>query len=63
MRKLLEIKEINYLSEMMNFQGVIYNDIEVHNKIACARYFGKPIDGHAPGLTGENLKKYVKAGI
>lgn len=63
MRKLLEIKEINYLSEMMNFQGVIYNDIEVHNKIAYARYFGKPIDGHAPGLTGENLKKYVKAGI
>jgi len=62
-RKLLEMKEINYLSEMMNFQGVIYNDIEVHKKIACARYFGKPVDGHAPGLTGENLRKYVKAGI
>jgi adenine deaminase len=62
-RKLLEMKEINYLSEMMNFQGVIYDDIEVHNKIDCARGLGKPVDGHAPGLTGEKLRKYVKAGI
>ncbi len=62
-QKLLKRKEIKYLSEMMNFPGVINNDLEVIKKIECAKELGKPIDGHAPGLSGESLKKYVSAGI
>jgi len=60
---LLELKEIRYLAEMMNFPGVIYDDKEVHRKMDIAKKLGKPIDGHAPGLTGEMLRKYVAAGI
>ena len=52
-----------YLSEMMNFPGVIHGDPEVLKKIAIAKQYGKRIDGHAPGLSGEDLKKYVSAGI
>ena len=62
-RKLLKKKEIKYLSEMMNFPGVISNDKEVLKKLDCAKELGKPIDGHAPGLTGDLLKKYIEAGI
>jgi adenine deaminase len=61
--KLLQRNDIKYLSEMMNFPGVIYGNREVIEKINCAKKFNKPIDGHAPGLTGEKLKKYVEAGI
>jgi adenine deaminase len=61
--KLLSRKEIKYLSEMMNFPGVIYNDKEVWKKINIAKKKNKPIDGHAPGLSGEMLQKYVSAGI
>lgn len=60
---LLELPEIKYLSEMMNYPGVIYNDQEVHKKLDIARRLRKPVDGHAPGLSGELLKKYVAAGI
>jgi len=60
---LLGMPEIKFLAEMMNFPGVIYGDKEVLTKIEIARQYGKPVDGHAPGLTGENLKKYVEAGI
>lgn len=63
MVELLGRKEIKYLAEMMNFPGVINDDIEVQNKLEIARKMRKPIDGHAPGLTGESLKKYIKAGI
>jgi adenine deaminase len=52
-----------YLSEMMNFPGVIHRDSEVMKKIEIAKQYGKRIDGHAPGLRGEDLKKYVSAGI
>ena len=62
-RELLGMPEIKYLSEMMNFPGVIYNDPEVKSKTDIARKNNKPIDGHAPGLTGENLIKYISAGI
>jgi adenine deaminase len=62
-RNLLERKDVKYLSEMMNFPGVIYRDEEVMSKIGCAIELQKPIDGHAPGLSGENLKKYIGAGI
>jgi adenine deaminase len=62
-KELLNNPEIKYLAEMMNFPGVIYNDPEVHKKIKIAKEYDKPIDGHAPGLTGEDLKKYISAGI
>lgn len=54
---------LSFLSEMMNFPGVIYGDKEVHKKIEIAKALQKPIDGHAPGLRGEPLDKYIKAGI
>jgi len=60
---LLQKKEIRYLSEMMNFPGVINNDPDVMAKIALAKRYKKPVDGHAPGLRGEGLEKYIRAGI
>jgi adenine deaminase len=62
-KDLLELDNIKYLAEMMNFPGVIYDDKEVHMKLDIAKKLKKPIDGHAPGLTGDLLKKYVAAGI
>jgi adenine deaminase len=61
--ELLSHKDIYYLSEMMNFPGVLYKDEEVMKKIAAAHKAGKPVDGHAPGLMGEQAKKYIQAGI
>lgn len=55
--------ELKFLSEMMNFPGVIYQDPEVLKKIEIARLLNKNIDGHAPGLMGDDLKKYVSYGI
>lgn len=60
---LLKNTEIKYLSEMMNFPGVLNKDPEVLQKIASARVLGKPVDGHAPGLRGEAAKQYIAAGI
>ncbi|MGB4845891.1 MAG: adenine deaminase [Ferruginibacter sp.] len=60
---LLQKSEISYLSEMMNFPGVLYGDEEVYKKIASAKKYGKPVDGHAPGLRGADAKKYIEAGI
>lgn len=54
---------IKYLAEMMNYPGVIYDDPEVLKKIEWAKHYNKPIDGHAPGLRGEDLTKYISAGI
>ena len=62
-KTLLELKDIYYLSEMMNFPGVLYEDEEVMKKIRAAHKSGKPVDGHAPGLRGEEAKKYIEAGI
>jgi adenine deaminase len=61
--EIMNRSDIKYLSEMMNFPGVILGDREVLKKIRAAKRVGKPVDGHAPGLTGANLRKYVKAGI
>ena len=61
--KLLQRDEIKYLSEMMNFPGVLNNDEEVMKKIAAAHRFLKPVDGHAPGLRGDLAKQYIAAGI
>lgn len=55
--------EIHFLSEVMNFEGVIKRDPEVMEKIEIARRYNKPIDGHAPELRGGELKKYMDAGI
>ena len=60
---LLQKDEIKYLSEMMNFPGVLSGDEEVMTKIAAAKKHKKPVDGHAPGLRGADAKKYIKAGI
>lgn len=60
---LLQKKEIKYLSEMMNFPGVLHQDPEVMKKIAASHKLGKPVDGHAPGLRGDLAKQYIEAGI
>ncbi|MDA3615108.1 adenine deaminase [Polluticaenibacter yanchengensis] len=60
---LLKSDDIKYLSEMMNFPGVLFGDEEVHRKIALAKQYNKPVDGHAPGLRGEDARKYIAAGI
>lgn len=62
-KKLMGKKEIKYLAEMMNFPGVIEGDKTVMEKLKIARELLKTVDGHAPGLRGENLKKYVSAGV
>jgi adenine deaminase len=60
---LLARDDIKYLSEMMNFPGVLHKDPEVMAKINAAHRVGKPIDGHAPGLRGEKARQYINAGI
>ncbi|MET7028668.1 adenine deaminase [Sediminicola luteus] len=62
-KELLASPDIYYLAEMMNYPGVLYNDPEVYKKIAWAKHYNKPVDGHAPGLRGEEAKKYCAAGI
>ena len=47
----------------MNFPGVIEEDPEVMAKLEAAKRIGKPIDGHAPLLSGSELCKYIKSGI
>jgi adenine deaminase len=61
--KLLQMDDIYYLAEMMNFPGVIFNDPEVMAKLKAAKAYNKPIDGHAPGLQGDDLAKYAHGGI
>lgn len=61
--ELLHRDDILYLSEMMNFPGVLNGDEEVMKKIASAKKWNKPVDGHAPGLRGETAKQYIDAGI
>ncbi|MBU8891166.1 MAG: adenine deaminase [Bacteroidales bacterium] len=62
-KELMANNDIYYLAEMMNFPGVIFNDEEVINKIKYAHEAGKPVDGHAPGLSGEGLDKYAAQNI
>ncbi|NBC03842.1 MAG: adenine deaminase [Bacteroidetes bacterium] len=61
--ELLQSDEILYLSEMMNWPGVLNDDPDVLAKIKSALNLGKPVDGHAPGLKGEQAKKYASANI
>jgi adenine deaminase len=60
---MMENPDIKYLAEMMNYPGVLFDDEEVLAKIQHAKNNNKPIDGHAPGLRGEDATKYIAAGI
>ena len=61
--EMMQNPAIKYLAEMMNYPGVLFEDEEVISKIEMAKKYGKPIDGHAPGLMGEDAEKYISAGI
>lgn len=61
--ELLARDDIRYMSEMMNFPGVIHRDEFVMKKLDIAKKYKKPIDGHAPGVVGDDAKKYIEAGI
>ena len=54
--------EIGYLAEVMNFPGVLNNDPDMMAKIALAKQYNKPVDGHAPGLRGDDARRYIEAG-
>ena len=60
---LLSDSRIKYLAEMMNWPGVLFSDEVVHAKIKAAKKYGKPVDGHAPGLMGKQAEQYIKAGM
>ncbi len=60
---MMENPDIKYLAEMMNYPGVLFDDAEVLAKIQHAKNNNKPIDGHAPGLRGDDVTKYISAGI
>ena len=62
-KTLMANPDIKYLAEMMNYPGVLFDDEEVMKKIAWAKHNNKPIDGHAPGLRGDDVTKYIQAGI
>src|SRR5262249_5332686 len=61
--QLLDDPRILYLSEMMNFPGILFGDPGCLAKVKAAHDRGKPVDGHAPGLRGEQAAKYIAAGI
>jgi adenine deaminase len=61
--RLLARPEVRYLSEVMNFPGVLAGDPELRAMIAAAKQRGKPVDGHAPGLRGKAAAAYAAAGI
>ncbi|HEY8387117.1 MAG TPA: amidohydrolase family protein, partial [Parasegetibacter sp.] len=61
--QLLQRPEIKYLSETMNFPGVLNKDESIMQKINAAARIDKPVDGHAPGLRGEQARAYIESGI
>lgn len=61
--QLMARDDIYYLSEMMNYPGVLAEDPDIMEKLRAAQRHGKPIDGHAPMVTGDNIRKYINAGI
>lgn len=61
--QLMASDDIWYLSEMMNYPGVLHNDPEILAKIVSAKKHHKPVDGHAPGLRGDDAKNYIAHGI
>lgn len=62
-RTLFTDPRIRYLSEVMNWPGVLSGDPDMMEKIAIAKEFGRPIDGHAPGLRGDDARRYAARGI
>ncbi|WP_407655356.1 adenine deaminase [Aureispira anguillae] len=62
-KELMASSDIKYMAEMMNYPGVIFQDPMVMAKLDAAKASGKPIDGHAPGVRGEDIRKYIGAGI
>jgi adenine deaminase len=62
-KQMMSNPDIKYLAEMMNYPGVLFDDEEVLKKIQHAKDNNKPIDGHAPGLRGDDITKYISAGI
>lgn len=63
MEEVINNDNIQGLGEFMNFPGVVYNDDEVINKLLVAKNAGKVIDGHSPGLKGNDLNAYAAARI
>lgn len=63
LQSLLERDDIGFLAEMMNWPGVLSRASEEIAKIEIAKSLGKPVDGHAPGLKGEDARRYIEAGI
>jgi len=61
--EILDNPAVGYLSEVMNYPGVLLRNNQVMAKIEAAKRLGKQIDGHAPGLMGEERRKYASAGI
>ncbi|MBO0357561.1 adenine deaminase [Hymenobacter sp. BT186] len=61
--QLFQNPEIGYLAEMMNWPGVLNRDAQVMEKIRLAQQYGRPVDGHAPGLRGADAQRYAEAGI
>lgn len=61
--ELMQMDEVRYLAEVMNFPGVLNEDPDMMAKIAIAQKYEKVIDGHAPGLLGKLAKQYIDAGI
>ncbi|HLO90323.1 MAG TPA: adenine deaminase [Lentimicrobium sp.] len=61
--EILSWPQVKYLSEMMNFPGVLSGDESVIAKLQSAKKYNKPVDGHAPGLKGDDAKIYASAGI
>ena len=62
-KKLLGNDDIKYLGEMMDFPGIINKSKHTISKVRLAKHYKKQVDGHAPGLKGEDLDKYIHAGI
>jgi adenine deaminase len=62
-RELFEKDGLHYLSEMMNYPGVLFKDPVVMEKLKIAKELNRPVDGHAPGLRGEDAFNYASAGI
>ena len=63
MEELLDTPGVGYLSEVMDYPGVLAGDRGVLGKVAAALRRGLPVDGHAPGLTGDDARRYAAAGI
>ena len=61
--QLMARDDIYYLSEMMNYPGVLAHDPEVMHKLKAAQDQGKPVDGHAPMVTGDDIRQYIGSGI